>query len=302
MSVRSYLSRRRGLGWLAPKPIVPVLRLTGAIGAGGGLRGAALNASAMAEPIRRAFSVSGAKAVALQINSPGGSPVQSELIASRIRQMAEEKELKVHVFCEDVAASGGYWLACAGDEIYASRVSIIGSIGVVSAGFGFQELIRRYGVERRVHTSGEKKLILDPFQDEDPEHVAKLKQVQAEIHEQFKRLVRERRQGKLKADEATLFSGEFWTGAEAFDLGLIDGVGEIRQTLRGLYGDKVRLPVIEPKQSWLKRRLPLSALPGPMGELAAAAGPGPAAGGPTTWTGDLLAALEERAVWGRYGL
>ncbi|WP_244880624.1 S49 family peptidase [Rhodovibrio salinarum] len=269
---------------------MPVLRLNGAIGQGGALR-SGLTASALAEPIRRAFSTSGAKAVALAVNSPGGSPVQSELIASRIRQHAEEKDLKVYVFCEDVAASGGYWLACAGDEIYASKASIVGSIGVVAAGFGFQDLIQRYGVERRVHTSGEKKVILDPFQKEDPDEVARLKEIQAEIHEHFKAMVRDRRQGKLNAEESELFSGAFWTGQEAYKLGLIDGLGELRQTLRGVFGEKVRLPLVEPKQSWLKRKFGGASL----STFFDGAGDG-------SWAGDLLSAAEERALWSRYGL
>ena len=241
--VRKLVSRIPGLRRLSSrKPVVPVLRLNGAIGQGGALR-SGLTASALAEPIRRAFDTPGARAVALAVNSPGGSPVQSELIASRIRQYAQEKDLKVYVFCEDVAASGGYWLACAGDEIYASRASIVGSIGVVAAGFGFQDLIQRYGVERRVYTSGEKKVILDPFQNEDPDDVARLKEIQAEIHEHFKALVRDRRKGKLQAEEQELFSGAFWTGEQAYKLGLIDGIGELRQTLRGKFGQQGRAAV-----------------------------------------------------------
>jgi signal peptide peptidase SppA len=289
--VRKLLSRIPGLKrFVQRKPVVPVLRLNGAIGQGGALR-SGLTANALAEPIRRAFTTSGAKAVALSINSPGGSPVQSELIASRIRQYAEENDLTVYVFCEDVAASGGYWLACAGDEIYASKASIVGSIGVVAAGFGFQDLIQRYGVERRVYTSGEKKVILDPFQKEDPDDVARLKEVQADIHEHFKALVRDRRKDKLKAEESELFSGAFWTGEQAYELGLIDGIGELRQTLRGKYGDKVQLPLIEPKQSWLKRKLSGASVSG----LLDSSGGG-------NWAGDLLTVAEERALWSRYGL
>ncbi len=289
--IRNVLSRIPGLKRLSKrKPVIPVLHLNGAIGQGGALR-SGLTASALAEPIRRAFSTSGARAVALAVNSPGGSPVQSELIASRIRQYAQEKDIKVYVFCEDVAASGGYWLACAGDEIYASRASIVGSIGVVAAGFGFQDLIQRYGVERRVYTSGEKKVILDPFQKEDPDDVARLKEIQAEIHEHFKAMVRDRRQGKLKAEESELFSGAFWTGEQAYELGLIDGIGELRETLRRKYGERVQLPLIEPQKSWLKRKL---------GGASAAAALSGGAGG--SWAGDLLSAAEERALWSRYGL
>lgn len=293
MSVRNSLSQLPGFGWLARKPVVPVIRLNGAIGQTGRFS-SGLSVSGLADPIRRAFTVPGARAVALQINSPGGSPVQSELIAQRIRQYAEEKELKVYVFCEDVAASGGYWLACAGDEIYASRASIVGSIGVVSASFGFQELIQHYGIERRVHSSGDKKVMLDPFQSEDPDDVARLKEIQAEIHDHFKRMVHERRAGKLQAADETLFSGEFWTGQKAFELGLIDGLGEIRQTLRGLYGKKVQLPVIEPRQSWLKRKLPI-------GGTLSGGGDG-LPGLPAAWAQGLLAAVEERALWSRFGL
>jgi signal peptide peptidase SppA len=288
--LRTAASRLPGLRRFAATPVVPVLKLTGPIGQVGALR-SGMQAPALAEPIRRAFSTPGAAAVALLVNSPGGSPVQSELIASRIRQWAEEKDLKVYAFCEDVAASGGYWLACAADEIYAARASIVGSIGVVYSGFGFQDLIRRYGIERRVHTAGEKKAILDPFEEEDPDDVAHLRAIQGDIHEHFKATVRARRQGRLNAAEEELFSGAFWTGTRAQELGLIDGIGELRQTLRAHYGEKVRLPLVEPRQSWLKRRL--QGTSGPDGW--------PAAGG-GSWAGDLLAAVEERALWGRYGL
>ena len=292
--LRKLVSRIPGLKRLSDRrPVIPVLRLNGAIGQGGALR-SGLTAGALAEPIRRAFTTPGAKAVALLVNSPGGSPVQSELIASRIRQYAEEKDLRVYVFCEDVAASGGYWLACAGDEIYASKASIVGSIGVVAAGFGFQDLIARYGVERRVYTSGEKKVILDPFQKEDPDDIARLKEIQAEIHEHFKAMVRDRRKGKLAAEESELFSGAFWTGEQAYQLGLIDGIGELRQTLRGKYGTKVELPLIEPQRSWLKRKLG--------GGGASLGGLLTGADGGGSWAGDLLSAAEERALWSRYGL
>lgn len=270
-------------------PVVAIVRLSGAIGQTGGLRGG-MTLAGMAGPLHRAFTAPGAQAVALAINSPGGSPVQSALIARRIRDLAAEHEVPVYAFCEDAAASGGYWLACAADHIYAHQSSIVGSIGVVSAGFGFPELLRRHGVERRVYTSGEKKVILDPFAEEDPDDVARLKGIQADVHEQFKQLVRERRAGKLNAGEDELFSGAFWTGRRAYELGLVDGLGELRNTLRGVFGPRVRLRDV-PVQRKLFGRIPIGGRSG--ADLPA---------GRDTWTGDVLAGLEERALWGRYGL
>ncbi|MSP75983.1 MAG: S49 family peptidase [Rhodospirillaceae bacterium] len=235
-------------------PTVPVIRLSGVIASSGGLlSGRSLSIDSVAPLLKRAFEMRGAKAVALAINSPGGSPVQSALIAQRIRLHAAEKGLPVIAFVEDVAASGGYWLACAADEIIVDPSSIVGSIGVISAGFGFQELIARYGIERRVHTSGERKAMLDPFRPENPEDVERLKRLQAEIHDGFKDWVRERRGRLLKADEATLFNGEFWTGKRGLELGLADSLGELRTTLQARYGDKVRLPVIGPRRRLLSR-------------------------------------------------
>ena len=271
-------------------PVVAVVRLQGAIGQTGGLRGG-MTLSGVASALHRAFTTPRVRAVALAINSPGGSPVQSALIARRIRDLAEEHELPVYAFCEDAAASGGYWLACAADQIYADASSIVGSIGVVSASFGFPELLRRHGVERRVYASGDKKVLLDPFEEEDPDDVARLKDIQTDIHAQFKDLVRERRGGKLAAGEDELFSGAFWTGRRAFELGLVDGLGELRRTLRGIYGPRVRLREL-PIQRKLFGRIPIG------GNVAV---PAEMAGG-GTWTGDVLAGLEERALWGRYGL
>ena len=194
------------LGWLKDRfrrgPVVPVVRLSGVIASGGLLGSRGLSIESVAPLLKRAFDMRGAKAVALAINSPGGSPVQSALIGQRIRLLAAEKNLPVIAFVEDVAASGGYWLACAADEIIVDPSSIVGSIGVISAGFGFQDLIARIGVERRVHTSGERKAMLDPFRPEKPEDVERLHRLQAEIHDGFKDWVRERRAGKLKGDEA----------------------------------------------------------------------------------------------------
>ncbi|WP_437123461.1 S49 family peptidase [Limimonas halophila] len=270
-------------------PVVSVVRLQGAIGAAGTLRGG-MTLAGLAGPLYRAFKTPRVKAVALAINSPGGSPVQSALLAQRIRDLAREHDVPVYAFCEDAAASGGYWLACAADQIHAHPSSIVGSIGVVSAGFGFPELLRRHGVERRVYTSGEKKVILDPFEEEDPDDVARLKGIQADIHEQFKAMVRERRGGKLHADEADIFSGAFWTGQRAFELGLVDGLGEMRSTLRGIYGPRVRLREV-PIQRKLFGRIPIGGRSTPAADT-----------GGGTWTGDVLAGLEERALWGRYGL
>jgi len=260
-------------------PMVPVLRLHGVIGSVP-LRGGGLTLGALAGQIEQAFSARGAVAVALQINSPGGSPVQSALIHGRIRQLAAEKRLPVIAFLEDVAASGGYWLALAGDEVYADANSIVGSIGVISAGFGFTQLLERLGIERRVHAQGARKAMLDPFRPEQPEHVARLLDLQRDMHDSFKALVRERRGVKLRGDDATLFEGDIWTGRRAVDLGLIDGLGDLRSIMRARYGEKVRLRPVGGQSSWLRRRL------GFRGELIA----------------DTMALLEERALWGRYGL
>ena len=279
------------LVWLKDRfrrgPVVPVVRLSGVIASGGLLGSRGLSIESVAPLLKRAFDTRGAKAVALSVNSPGGSPVQSALIGQRIRLLATEKDVKVIAFVEDVAASGGYWLACAADEIVVDPSSIVGSIGVISAGFGFQDLIARIGVERRMHTSGERKSMLDPFRPEKPEDVERLHRLQAEIHDGFKDWVRQRRIGKLKADEATLFSGEFWTGKRAQELGLIDGLGELRATLQSRFGANVHLPVIGPRRRLLSR----------FGLGASVGGTGFESIGPAT-----LAAIEERLHWQRFGL
>ena len=263
-------------------PVVPVVRLSGVIAAGSLLSARGLSIETVAPLLAKAFKTRGAKAVALSINSPGGSPVQSTLIAQRIRLLAAENKLPVIAFVEDVAASGGYWLACAGDEIVADPASIVGSIGVISSGFGFHELIARYGVERRVHTSGESKSMLDPFRPEKAEDVERLSRLQSDIHDGFKGWVRERRGGRLKGDDALLFSGEFWTGKRGLELGLVDSLGELRATLQQRYGAKVHLPVIAARRRFLARF---------------GLGSGVDMIGPST-----LAALEERAHWQRFGL
>ncbi len=267
-------------------PVVAVLRLSGPIGAVMPLR-PGLAMSSVAPMLERAFSLSGAKAVALVINSPGGSAAQSHLIFKRIRAFAEEKQLPVFAFVEDAAASGGYMIACAADEIYADHASIVGSIGVVSASFGFDKLIERFGIERRVHTAGENKAMLDPFRPENPEDVARLKGLQQRIHDVFVDLVRSRRNGKLDAANGDLFSGAFWVGAEALDLGLVDGLGDIRTIMRQRFGENVQFRMIEPARPPLLARLLGRRIPGQVSLLDPA---------------EVLGAVEERAHWSRLGL
>jgi signal peptide peptidase SppA len=269
-------------------PVVPVVRLAGVIASGGLLGSRGLSIETVAPLLARAFATRGAKAVAIAVNSPGGSPVQSALIAQRIRLLADERKLPVIAFVEDVAASGGYWLACAADEIIVDPASIVGSIGVISSGFGFKDLIAKLGVERRVHTSGDNKSMLDAFRDEKPEDVERLRRLQADIHDGFKDWVRERRGGKLNGDDALLFSGEFWTGRRGLELGLVDGLGELRATLQARYGAKVHLPVIATRKRWLSRF-----------GLGSSGG---SSGGIESLVPSTLAALEERSHWQRFGL
>lgn len=243
--------------FLSRAPTVAVIRLAGLIAPPSGFRAGSLSLESMAGPIARAFAHRRLAGVALAINSPGGSPVQSSLIAGRIRAMAEEKKLPVTSFVQDVGASGGYWLACAGDEIFCDESSILGSIGVISAGFGFGRAITRLGIERRLYTSGERKSLLDPFGPEREEDVARLRAVQQDIHESFKAWVRTRRGQRLKAPEEQLFTGEFWTGRRAVELGLADGIGELRATMRQRHGEKVRFAVFGgPRRPWWARFVP----------------------------------------------
>ena len=272
------------------------MRLSGVIGGVGPLRSGMSLASV--EPlIERAFAQKHLNAVALVINSPGGSPAQSALIAKRIRDLAREKEVPVLAFCEDVAASGGYWLACAADEIFVQPTSIVGSIGVITSGFGFTSLMEKLGVERRVYTAGEHKSTLDPFLPENPDDVARLRALQVELHEVFKDMVRDRRGHRLKAADDVLFSGEFWAGGKAVELGLADSQGELRQVLRDRFGKRVRLRRIQgPKR--LLRRLGL-------GRGRAGGGVAPWAAGvpaPEDWAAGMMAAVEERALWSRFGI
>src|ERR1700687_2295717 len=239
--------------WLRRAPLVPVLRFTGAIGVVTPLKpGLSLSTSAAA--IEKGFSMRGAKAVAIQINSPGGSAVQSMLIYRRIRALAEEKGLKVYVFAEDVAASGGYLLALAGDEIYADASSIVGSIGVITASFGVHELISKIGVERRGITRGANKDTPAPFLPEKPEDVERVKAIHLDVHAAFIDLVKERRGATIAASGENLFTGEFWSGKKALELGLIDGLADLRTKMRALYGEEVRFKLITPSTSWFRRR------------------------------------------------
>src|SRR5689334_16822840 len=231
-------------------PVVPVVRLSGVIGAVTPLR-PGMSLAGVAKMLERAFATRNAKAVALVINSPGGSPVQSRQIYLRIRQLAAEKKLPVLVFVEDVAASGGYMIACAGDEIFCDPSSILGSIGVVGGSFGLQELIRKIGVERRLYTAGEHKAMLDPFLPENPDDVARLKSIQREIHDIFIDLVKQSRAGRLKGADDMLFTGEYWAGDTSVALGLADAIGDLRSTLRARYGEKVATPVIAPASGML---------------------------------------------------
>jgi len=271
-------------------PVVPVLRFSGAIGVVTPLR-PGLSLSTSAASIEKAFSTSGAKAVAIQINSPGGSAVQSMLIYKRIRSLAAEKDLKVYVFAEDVAASGGYLLALAGDEIYADPSSIVGSIGVITATFGVNELIAKIGVQRRVYTAGESKDTLDPFLPEKPEDVERIKALQRDVHQAFIDLVKTRRGAKLERADINLFTGEFWSGKKALELGLIDGLSDLRTKMRELYGDEVRFKLVTPSTSWFRRRRSVFAENGAF-EFGFS---------PGGFAADLISAIEARALWSRFG-
>ena len=258
---------------MSRKPLVAVIRLQGVIASGSPAR---LNDITLAPRIEKAFRRGKPKAVALVLNSPGGSPVQSSLIATRIRRLSEEKGIPVIAFVEDVAASGGYWLATAADEIYADQNSIIGSIGVISAGFGFDKFIGRYGIDRRVYTSGESKSMLDPFRPAKDEDVARLKELQNQIHDTFKSQVRNRRGAKL-ADDSRLFTGEIWVGERAREMGLIDGIGHLVPKMKERFGKDTRFTVYKQKKPFLSR----------FGAALAS---------------DAAAGVEDRAAFARFGL
>src|SRR6202162_1839695 len=271
--------------------VVPVVRLSGLIGAVTPLR-PGMSLAGVARTLERAFAIKSAKAVALVINSPGGSPVQSRQIYLRIRQLAAEKKLPVLVFVEDVAASGGYMIACAGDEIFCDPSSILGSIGVVGGAFGFQDLIKRIGVERRLYTAGAHKAVLDPLLPENPDDVARVKALQGEIHAIFIALVKQSRGTRLKAADDVLFTGEYWAGETSVSLGLADAIGDLRSTLRARYGDKVLTPVIAPATGILSNLL---------GRRSAGAGTLTSLDGIAGLPDELISALETRAIWAKFG-
>lgn len=265
---------KRFIPFMKSGPLVAVVRLSGVITSAP--RGSALNDQALAPAIERAFRKGKPSAVALSINSPGGSPAQSSLIAARIRRLAEEKEVPVHAFVEDVAASGGYWLACAADQIWVDESSIVGSIGVISASFGFHDFIARYGVERRVHTAGKDKSMLDPFRPERPEDVERLTAIQSQIHQSFIDHVRQRRGDRLSTED-DLFNGAFWVGSRGVELGLADGIAHLQPKMKEIYGDKTRFAVYGPRRSLFQR---FSA----------------------TMLQTATGAFDDRALWARYGL
>jgi serine protease SohB len=268
-------------------PVVPVVRLSGVIGFSTPLR-PGLTLASVAKPLERAFAWPRARAVALLINSPGGSAVQSHLIFQRVRQLSREKERPVFAFVEDVAASGGYMIACAADEIVADASSIVGSIGVIGATFGFTKLIEKIGIERRIYTAGTNKAMLDPFLPENPEHVARLKTIQEDIHAAFIDLVKSRRGAKLAVAEPELFSGEYWAARKGIEYGLVDRIGDLRSFLRERYGDKVETPLVAPGRGLFGRTTPGVGIERLLDQSG--------------FADDLVSALEARAIWARYGL
>jgi len=277
--------------WFARNGEISVIRLYGAIGAGGGIGGGrTLSHPPLEKAIESAFASKRVKAVALAINSPGGAPGQSSLIARHIRRLADEKDIPVIAFCEDVAASGGYLLACAADEIHVNEYSITGSIGVISASFGAQEAIRRIGIERRVHTAGNHKVLMDPFREERPEDVERLKSLQRDIHARFIEWVKGSRKDRLSTD-VPLFEGDVWVGARAVEVGLADGVGELRPVMRARFGKDIAFRDHGSRRAGLLSRLLKRG-------VATDIGTGIGAG-----AADAAAeALESRLAWGRYGL
>lgn len=290
--LRQYLQPFLPASMRADGVVIPVVRLSGAIMPAGSALRQTMSLASTAGMLEKAFSFKKAPAVAIAINSPGGSPVQSRLIFRRIRDLAEEKNKKVYVFVEDLAASGGYMIAVAGDEIIADPSSIVGSIGVVSASFGFQEMIKKIGVERRLYTAGKNKALLDPFSPEKKEDVARLKALQLDMHETFIDLVKARRGAKL-ADNDELFSGMFWSGRQGLELGLVDQLGDMRSFLKARYGEKTRLRLVSAPRGLFGRRLNLFGVGQGGGDSEKIAG---------ALASGVADALEERALWSRFGL
>jgi signal peptide peptidase SppA len=263
------------------KRTVSHIRLSGVIGNVGKFK-QGIDFSSQQEIIKKAFSVEKIEAVAISINSPGGSPVQSHLIYSYVRKMAKEKNVKVLVFAEDVAASGGYLIACAGDEIYANSSSIIGSIGVIYSSFGLQELIKKAGIQRRIYTAGKNKSTLDPFVDEKKEDIERLKKIQLDLHADFIKVVEESRSSKLKKEENTdLFTGEFWSGSKSKELGLIDNLGNADEILKEKFGEDVVIKKFEKPKGWFSKKI---------------------SGSHENQIEALVQLLEERSIWQKYGL
>ncbi len=280
-------SRFKWPPWAPKGPVVPVVRLSGVIASGGSaLQGQGLSLQGIGSTLERAFKVKDAKAVALAINSPGGSPVQSALITERIRALAAKEEVPVIAFIEDVGASGSYWLALAADEIFADGNSLVGSIGVISAGFGFVDAISRLGLERRVYTAGSSKSLLDPFRSEDPKDVERLKTLLEDVHQSFKKMVRDRRGERLKGADEDLFEGQVWSGNKAVENGLIDGLGHLHGLLKERFGEDVRLPLMNRPKPWWQRRF--------RGGVEFSE--------PRAWIDGALDSLGERALWARYGM
>lgn len=269
--------------YLNPTDKVVVLRMAGVIADSSQMRRAGINYHKFKEAIEKAFDVPRAKAVAIVINSPGGAPAQCSIISSAIQKLSNDKKIPVYTFIEDVAASGGYWLACLGDEIYAQSTSIVGSIGVISSGFGLDEFIKSHDITRRIYTSGRDKSFLDPFKPEKADDVARLKSLQADMHETFKDWVRQQRGIRLNGDDSTLMEGGFWTGRAAHELGLIDGIGDVTSVMREKFGDDIRFVDCSPeKKSWIASLLPF--------------------GEARIDIGDVLDKAEERTIWSRFGL
>lgn len=285
--IKTMSTRLRWPPWQPKGPVVPVIRLSGVIGGGGGLRGGGgLSLNGVNSSLERAFKIKHAKAVALSINSPGGSPVQSALITDRIRSLSKEHDVPVIAFIEDVGASGGYWLALAADEIFADPNSLVGSIGVISAGFGFVDALKRLGVERRVYTAGESKSLLDPFRPEDPKGIDRLHDILEDAHVNFKEMVRTRRGDKLKGEDKDLFEGQVWAGKRALEHGLIDGLGNLHAVLKERFGDDLKMPMITKPKPWWQRRFGVSLK----------------VSEPRDWIDGTLDSLSERSLWARYGL
>lgn len=270
--------------YLEPTDKVAVLRMAGVIADSSMMRRAGINYQKFREAIADAFEVKRLKAVALAINSPGGAPAQCSIISSMIKKLSEEKDIPVYAFVEDVAASGGYWLACIASEIYAQETSIVGSIGVISSGFGFDEFIKKHDIARRIHTSGRDKSFLDPFKPEKADDVSRLKSLQAGMHRSFKDWVIESRGGRLRGGEDELMEGAFWTGKDAVGFGLIDGIGDITTIMKNKFGEDVKFVDCSPeKKSFLASLLPFST-------------------DSKLDMGAIVEAAEEKAIWGRFGL